>query len=350
MKHQRRELNVFSMSALDLFASGMGAFVLLAIIALPFFPNTGDSQERIEDLKGDLEAAESRSQNLEEVLTELQESASVQEALDGEIQDAFREIEEMEKIMKELERELAKAEEDSREQELEEQLKKAQAEIQMVEAKVEALQETQAELEIPDLDIVICLDVTGSMSEQIDGLKREISSLAAVLDKISPAVGMGVVAFGDREWYRPIRELDITRTSNMGAIQDFVDKLTPNMQDGGASQNMDGPEAVALALESAVEMSWRSDSEKRYIVVITDNPAYRDRVSAALSTARNFSSKKQHHVSSVLAHYYGTASSGELEEVQNFLMKLAESGNGEYVDAAGGESMLSSILLAVLGT
>ena len=36
MKLQRRELNVFSMSALDLFASGMGAFVLLAITAMPF--------------------------------------------------------------------------------------------------------------------------------------------------------------------------------------------------------------------------------------------------------------------------------------------------------------------------
>ena len=285
MKHQRRELNVFSMSALDLFASGMGAFVLLAIIALPFFPNTGDSQERIEDLKSSLEAAESRSQNLEDVLTELQESSSAQKA--------------------------------------------------------------QSELLIPNLDIVICLDVTGSMQDQIEGLKREISSLAAVLDKISPSVGMGIVAFGDRKWNRPIRGMDITRTSNMSEIQSFVDRLTPNMQDRKANENTDRPEAVASALESAIGMSWRSESEKRYIVVITDNPAYRDRTSDALASARSFSSKNQHHVSSVLAHYYGAE---DLEETQRFLMQLAESGNGEYVDAGGGESVLSSILLAILGT
>ena len=35
------------MSALDLFASGMGAFILLAIMALPFFPNTGSAPELV---------------------------------------------------------------------------------------------------------------------------------------------------------------------------------------------------------------------------------------------------------------------------------------------------------------
>lgn len=39
MKLKNREVNIFSMSALDLFASGMGAFILLAVISLPFFSN-----------------------------------------------------------------------------------------------------------------------------------------------------------------------------------------------------------------------------------------------------------------------------------------------------------------------
>lgn len=40
MKARGRALNIFSMSALDLFASALGAFILLAAIALPFFANT----------------------------------------------------------------------------------------------------------------------------------------------------------------------------------------------------------------------------------------------------------------------------------------------------------------------
>ena len=51
MKIRSREINIFSMSALDLFASALGAFMLLTIAALPFFPNTGDSPELVAELE-----------------------------------------------------------------------------------------------------------------------------------------------------------------------------------------------------------------------------------------------------------------------------------------------------------
>jgi exonuclease VII large subunit len=37
MKRKNREINIFSMSALDLFASAMGAFLLIAVMALPYY-------------------------------------------------------------------------------------------------------------------------------------------------------------------------------------------------------------------------------------------------------------------------------------------------------------------------
>ena len=40
MKRRNREINIFSMSALDLFASALGAFILIAIVMFPYFPNT----------------------------------------------------------------------------------------------------------------------------------------------------------------------------------------------------------------------------------------------------------------------------------------------------------------------
>ena len=45
MKTRSKEINIFSMSALDLFASALGAFILMTVILLPYFPNTGDSPE-----------------------------------------------------------------------------------------------------------------------------------------------------------------------------------------------------------------------------------------------------------------------------------------------------------------
>ena len=43
MKRKNRELNIFSMSALDLFASAMGAFMIIALISLPYYLKTDHS-------------------------------------------------------------------------------------------------------------------------------------------------------------------------------------------------------------------------------------------------------------------------------------------------------------------
>ncbi len=348
MKLQRRELNVFSMSALDLFASGMGAFVLLAITAMPFFPNTGDSKERVEDLKGQLESAESRSEDLENLVAKLHESNSIEEALSEELTETLRQIEDMKNNIQDLENQLAQSVSASREQELEQQLASALKALQDAETQVQTLQTTQSELLIPHLDIVICLDVTGSMLYQIDGLKREISSLAELLDRISPSVGIGIVAFGDRKWQRPMYEMDIIKTTSMGRIQSFVNRLTPNMQDPGANLNDDSPEAVTTALQRAIAMSWRSQSERRYIIVITDNAAYPERESDALTAARRFASQNHQFVSAVRANL-GYSAPDRIAAFR-FLRALAQAGEGNFVDAAGGESILSSVLLAILGT
>ena len=74
MKRRSREVSIFSMSALDLFASALGAFILLTIVMFPYFPNTGTADQR------DLEAAldrlreeEANSQELQDVLREIRE-------------------------------------------------------------------------------------------------------------------------------------------------------------------------------------------------------------------------------------------------------------------------------------
>lgn len=40
MRRRNRDINIFSMSALDLFASALGAFILIAVIALPYYLKT----------------------------------------------------------------------------------------------------------------------------------------------------------------------------------------------------------------------------------------------------------------------------------------------------------------------
>jgi hypothetical protein len=43
VRRKNREFNIFSMSALDLFASAMGAFMLIALISLPYYLKTDHS-------------------------------------------------------------------------------------------------------------------------------------------------------------------------------------------------------------------------------------------------------------------------------------------------------------------
>ena len=68
MKPRNREINIFSMSALDLFASALGAFILISIALFPYFPKTGYSPENIAALR---EALAEAQQQLQECQSEL---------------------------------------------------------------------------------------------------------------------------------------------------------------------------------------------------------------------------------------------------------------------------------------
>ena len=63
MKKRSRELSIFSMSALDLFASALGAFILITIVLLPFFPNLNMSgQEKAELEQAEAELAQAKAE------------------------------------------------------------------------------------------------------------------------------------------------------------------------------------------------------------------------------------------------------------------------------------------------
>ncbi len=350
------------MSALDLFASGMGAFILLAVMALPFFPNTGDSPERIEEVKRELanaqqerDAARNMASSLERALEKLQQGESMRTAIEAVLTDALAKLKETESKLLELEDALAKArepkpdkgEDDERERALEAEVAEAKKQLDDANGRVRSLEEALTKARMPDLDVVICLDVTGSMTLQIDGLKREISVLAEILDNVAPSAGIGLVAFGDKRWQQPIHIQQVVPTSRILDLQAFMQRLGPTM-DPYAMLNSDGPEAVATAVERAVALDWRAESKRRYVITVTDNAAYPSREFAALRAAQNFASTEGQFVSTVRANFVQDPS--DRRAADRFLRQLAQAGRGQFIDAAGGESMIGSLLLAIIGT
>ena len=74
MKRRNREINIFSMSALDLFASALGAFILIAIIIFPYFPNIGMAElEALEAALDRLRDEEQANDALAEIREELED-------------------------------------------------------------------------------------------------------------------------------------------------------------------------------------------------------------------------------------------------------------------------------------
>ena len=93
MKKRNRELSIFSMSALDLFASALGAFILITIVLLPFFPNlnmSGQAQAKAElaQAKAKLEQAQAELEQAKAEAAKAKDPLAKRvEALQKEIDD-----------------------------------------------------------------------------------------------------------------------------------------------------------------------------------------------------------------------------------------------------------------------
>ena len=79
MKKRSREINIFSMSTLDLFASALGAFMLITIVMLPFFPNLNISGREEAELRQAKIKLEQTKAELEQVKAELQQAEAKSE-------------------------------------------------------------------------------------------------------------------------------------------------------------------------------------------------------------------------------------------------------------------------------
>ena len=258
VRRRNRDIGIFGVSALDLFASALGAFIIMSVVLFPYFTNTSR---------------------------------------------------------------------------------------RVVEGPAPPSEPTVAR-QFPHLDLIIALDVSDSMGGSIAQLKAEIGELIEVLAGLTPSVAMGLVAFGDRRWERPVirfepREVGGSRASRR-ALVDFVGQLEADMGRGGG-ENLDGPEAFLAALRAAKSMDLRARAQRKIIVVVTDNPAYPGETTQAIAEARDFVSRGGGRaVSTVFVPTENAAL-----ETPAFLAQVAAAGGGRGVRDAGG-SITATLLLSLM--
>ena len=182
MKRRNREVSIFSMSALDLFASALGAFILLAIVMFPYFPNTGTADQR--DLDAALErlqAEETSNEELQEVLREIRED--LERRLEAVRAEAERQV-----AAAQAEAEAAQAEAAAAQREAE--AARDAAEVAQREAS-----EAQAEAEAAQQAAEAAQDAAAAAQREASEAQAEAAAAQRELSEAQEALAEG----GDRE-------------------------------------------------------------------------------------------------------------------------------------------------------
>ena len=192
---------------------------------------------------------------------------------------------------------------------------------------------------LPETDLVFVLDTTGSMRGEIESLKRELHIVVQVLERMMPSLGIGMVTFNDRlqrptTRHHPLRRL----TDNESAMRNINRFLRSISTTDARGTNQDLPEAVLNALQVAVNTSFRKDVADRIVIVITDAYAYEDEEGQTLQLARAFARVPGQRISTVHVR--------DDPDSEKYLEMLAEAGGGEFVPDRG--SILANVLMGIL--
>ncbi|MXX74887.1 MAG: VWA domain-containing protein [Holophagales bacterium] len=284
MKPLRREPAIFGVAAIDLFASALGAFIVVALVLLPYFPNTGDATGT------DVDAVRARAAQ-------------------------------------------AEAERDS-------------ARLPLEQASEAGRPVVQA---LPPIDLVIALDTTGSMTGEVASLREEIAGLAELLVSLTEDAAIGIIDFKDGCGGAPALRIAPLRTVDGRTVPQLA-AFARSMSAGAASCNTTPDEDFAEALRAATASSWRPSSERRSIVLVTDNPAHAHLRDQAIADARTFAARSgaMHTVSTVFVDPRYSASRS-YPETASFLRQVAVSGGGQFVRSSENASLSMMILRAIFG-
>ncbi len=311
-----RALEVLSISALDLFASALGVFILMSVLLFPFYLKSPSVEAAVDGARAESSNAHAA---LEDMRTRVADAEEKRRQAEARLAKAASEQEEAAE-------DLAAATEAARA-------------VQIVQPKPKPKTSAPKKrlITIGDLDLVFVMDATGSMRDEIADVQRSMLSIIRVLEQLAPSLQVGFVAFKDRTdpYVTQAYPLNPMTATNLKRIQGFVRSLHAH---GGG----DKPEPVGAALRVAVQMKWRPNALGR-IVVIGDAPAHSPDWKRTFELAAGFrrSSPPGNPNRRVSGIFTGNNRPG-----RDFYTRLARAGGGDLITHRG--RIMESVMLSIL--
>lgn len=168
---------------------------------------------------------------------------------------------------------------------------------------------------IDKLDLLLTIDATGSMADELKYLQVELQSIVSRVETSNPSVDIrhSLVVYRDKGDDYVVREFPFTHD-----IVDFKKSLNAQNANGGG----DMPEAMHTAMNAGLKMDWREDALKVNLLV-ADAPPHDKDISETWKAGLNSRSQGIHIVP--------LAASG-VDKTAEFMMRgMAQMTNGRYL-------------------
>lgn len=133
---------------------------------------------------------------------------------------------------------------------------------------------------LPDaLDLMIVMDATGSMSDELEYITTELEDIIAVIQGKHPDVSMrfGLIVYRDVGDEYVVRSFDFT---------DSLSVMQQRLSEQHAAGGGDYPEAVEQALAEGVSAQWSGGNTARLMFHVADAPPHDEFIKAAFEEAK----------------------------------------------------------------
>jgi Mg-chelatase subunit ChlD len=306
-------MEMLTISALDIFASALGVFMLVSILMFPNYLKQPSIEAEQAGARAELAAT---ADDLAHARQAIADATQEQVAAEATLAKARARLTEAEALA-------ARAAQQPVPQEV------------GAPAEPDTRGEQKVRIAIADLDLVFVMDTTGSMRREVADLQANLVGIIRVLSRLASSLRIGFVAFRDRGEAYLTKTYPLERMNDAHAAElvSFVNGLRA---EGGG----DDPEAVDEGLKAALAMPWRADAQGR-IIVIGDEPARQQGQAFRLAEQFKSSSPGRQAPRTVSAIY-----TGDSLALRPFFERLAAAGGGDLSDHQG--QMIESVLLSVL--